>query len=69
MTEESSGAVVAPEELKRQINSLAADIVDAIDVLTRDLQRSLLSVADRVEQRMETIGFGRLSGPVVYDIQ
>ena len=69
MTEESSGAVLAPEELKRQINSLATDIVDAIDVLTRDLQRSLLSVADRVEQRMETIGFGRLSGPVVYDIQ
>jgi chromosome segregation ATPase len=69
MTEESSGAAVAPEELKRQINSLATDIVDAIDVLTRDLQRSLLSVADRVEQRMETIGFGRLSGPVVYDIQ
>jgi chromosome segregation ATPase len=69
MTEESSGAVLAPEELKRQINSLATDIVDAIDVLTRDLQRSLLSIADRVEQRMETIGFGRLSGPVVYDIQ
>lgn len=69
MTGESSGPVVAPEELKRQINSLATDIVDAIDVLTRDLQRSLLSLADRVEQRMETIGFGRLSGPVVYDIQ
>jgi chromosome segregation ATPase len=69
MSEEPSSAAVAPEELKRQINSLATDIVDAIDVLTRDLQRSLLSLADRVEQRMEAMRMGAVKGPIVNDIQ
>ncbi len=57
------------EELKRQIEALTTSLVDAIDVLVRDLQRSLMMIADRVEQRMEQIGFGRLSGPIVNDVR
>jgi len=69
MAQEAGDKALRTEVLKRQIEALTTDIVDAIDVLTRELQRSLLMLADRVEQRMETIGFGRLSGPVVNDIQ
>ncbi len=69
MAQEASDKVQRSEELKRQIEALTTDLVEAIDTLTRDLQRSLLMLADRVEQRMEAIGFGRLSGPVVNDIQ
>lgn len=69
MSEEATDSAFRSEELKRQIEAITGDIVDAIDLLTRELQRSLLMLADRVEQRMETIGFGRLSGPVVNDIQ
>ena len=69
MAQETAEPTFDSEELKRQIEALAGDLVDALDLLTRDLQRSLLMLADRVEQRMETIGFGRLSGPVVHDIQ
>ncbi len=69
MAQNTADKAAKSEELKRQIEALTTDLVDAIDVLTRDLQRSLLMLADRVEQRMEAIGFGRLSGPVVNDIQ
>lgn len=69
MAQNAADKAAKSEELKRQIEALTTDLVDAIDVLTRDLQRSLLMLADRVEQRMEAIGFGRLSGPVVNDIQ
>ncbi len=69
ITEEASSRRQQSEALKRQIDALAMDLVSALDLLTRDLQRSLLSLADLVEERMEAIGFGRLSGPVVHSIQ
>ncbi len=69
MTEEASSQRLQSEALKRQIDALAMDLISALDLLTRDLQRSLLSLADLVEERMEAIGFGRLSGPVVHSIQ
>ncbi len=69
MTEEASSRRQQSEALKRQIDALAMDLISALDLLTRDLQRSLLSLADLVEERMDAIGFGRLSGPVVHSIQ
>ncbi|MFW9934548.1 MAG: hypothetical protein ACFFDU_03330 [Candidatus Thorarchaeota archaeon] len=69
MTEEAPDKAQRSEELKRQIEVLTTNLVDAFDVLVRDLQRSLMMIADRVEQRMEQIGFGRLSGPIVNDVR
>ncbi|MFX1475105.1 MAG: hypothetical protein ACFFCO_06500, partial [Promethearchaeota archaeon] len=69
MTDEASSRRQQSEALKRQIDALAMDLISALDLLTKDLQRSLLSLADLVEERMEAIGFGRLSGPVVHSIQ
>ncbi len=69
MMQEAPDKAQRSEELKRQIEVLTTNLVDAFDVLVRDLQRSLMMIADRVEQRMEQIGFGRLSGPIVNDVR